>query len=115
MDSSDYGYLGSLIKPQWQYLNKFAQDIADGKQPLNGSLLARAALYAQAARGIFEAFAMELAKENGATEAKSVLAIADHCPSCLQQAAKGWQSMDDIVPIGARDCLANDRCTLVFR
>ncbi len=35
MSQSDYGYLGSLIKPQYQYLNKFAQDIASGKQPLS--------------------------------------------------------------------------------
>lgn len=115
MSQASYGYLGSLIKPQYQYLNKFAQDIASGTQSLDGSLVARAALYAQAARGIFEAMAMEMAKENGATQAKSVLALADHCPGCLQQAAKGWQAIDAVVPIGSRDCLSNDRCTLIFR
>jgi hypothetical protein len=118
MSQAQYGYLGSLIKPQYQYLNNFASDIASGKQQLDGSLVARAALYVQASRSIFESMAMELAKENGATQAKSVLARADHCTgkgSCIEQAGKGWQNIDDVIPIGSRPCLSNCRCTLIYK
>jgi hypothetical protein len=115
MSQSDYGYLGSLIKVQYQYLRTFASEIASGKQPLDGSLLARAALYAQAARGIFYAMATELAKEAGCTQERRMLGVADHCAGCVTQAAKGWQPIGSLAPIGATECLSNCRCSKQFK
>lgn len=115
MSQSDYGYLGSLIKTQYQYLRSFAQQIASGQQPLDGTLLSRAALYAQAARGIFYAMMTELAIESGMTQERRVLGMADHCKSCLTEAAKGWQPIGTLLPIGATECLANCRCSLAFK
>jgi hypothetical protein len=113
MSQADYGFLGSLIKKQYTYLAKFAQDIASGKQKLDGSLLARAALYAQAARSIFETVLDHIAREAGAMQERSILGISDHCRECVQEAAKGWQPIGTLIPIGERLCRANCRCSMI--
>lgn len=115
MSQSDYGYLGSLIKPQYQYLRDFAAQIASGQQAMDGSLVARSALYAQAARGIFYAMAQNLAQEGGCTQARRVLGGYDHCNGCVTQAAKGWQPLADLVFIGDTECLSNCRCSVELR
>ena len=113
--NADLGYLGSLIKKQYEFLRNFANDIKQGRQALDGTLLARAELYTQAARGIYSAMVTRAAKMGGMTEAKRLLGPADHCSTCLSQAAKGWQNIDNVLPIGDAECLSNCRCDLVFR
>ncbi len=113
--NSDLGYLGSLIKEQYKFLRNFANDIKQGRQALDGTLLARAELYSQASRGIYSDMVTRAAKLGGMSEAKRALGIADHCSTCLSQAALGWQSIDNVLPIGDAECLSNCRCDLIFR
>ncbi|MGI9061606.1 MAG: hypothetical protein ACR2H5_23865 [Ktedonobacteraceae bacterium] len=115
MDSASYGYLGLRVKPQYQYLRNFAAQIANGQQPPDGTLIARAALYAQAARGIFEAMAGHLAQEAGCTQEKSNLGIADSCALCIREAAKSWSAIGSLLPVGQRTCLSNCRCTFSYK
>src|SRR5260221_4578692 len=51
--NSDLGYLGSLIKKQYEFLRNFSNDIKQGRQPLDGTLLARVSLYNQEPTGIY--------------------------------------------------------------
>jgi hypothetical protein len=112
---ADFGYMGSLIKKQYQFLAKFAQDIASGKQALDGSLLSRAELYAQYGRAIFEDMVGREAANGGATQEQSNLGAADHCGDCVTEAAKGWQPIGTLIPIGERQCLANCHCSMEYK
>ena len=55
MTQSDWGAVGQLVKEQYQYLRNFADEIASGKQPLDGRLLVRTDMYGDAPRGTYEA------------------------------------------------------------
>jgi hypothetical protein len=110
---ADLGYMGSLIKKQYAYLQGFAEDIASGRQLLTGSFLARVKLYSEAARGSFESVKVRAARLGGVTLAKRELGISDSCPGCLEQAAKGWQPIMEVAPIGSQQCLSNCHCQIV--
>jgi hypothetical protein len=113
--ASDLGYMGSLIKKQYNYLNDFAKDIASGVQKLDGAFLSRVKLYSEAARGTYHSVQTREMKQAGVKEAKRVLGPADHCPGCLEQAAKGWQPIGEVAPIGSQQCLTNCHCEVVFQ
>jgi hypothetical protein len=112
---SDLGYMGSLIKKQYQYLNEFGKDIASGVQKLDGSFLARVKLYAEAGRGSYESVRVREARLSGVTSGRRRLGIADSCPGCLEQAAKGWQPLTEIAPIGSQQCLTNCHCHIEIK
>lgn len=122
MTQSDWGWVGSEIKKQYQFLDRFAADIASGKQPLNGRFLQRAKLYANASRGMFEEMRrryMRLFK--GATEERRNLGVAEHCQTvdklegCVELAAKGWQPIGTLPRIGESPCRTNCKCYYLFR
>lgn len=112
---SDLGYMGSLIKKQYQYLNEFGKDIASGAQKLDGSFLSRVKLYAQAGRGTYHSVQTREMRQSGVKQAKRVLGVADSCPGCLEQARKGWQPIGEVAPIGSQQCLTNCHCTIEFK
>ena len=114
------GRIGRIIRDEYAYLANFAQQIKSGQQRLDGSLVTRANLYAQAPRGTYHAIEQRGMMEQGKTECRNVLGPADHCEganSCIEQTAKGWVSLSGgaMVPIGRRLCLANCRCRLEYR
>lgn len=113
--ASDLGYLASQIKEQYKYLNKMALQIRKGEQPLDGTLVSRAALYAQAGREIYENVVQRAAENAGMSQSRSVLGPADHCGECVDEAARGWVPIGQNIPIGQRTCLANCHCALEFR
>lgn len=112
---SDLGYMGSLLKKQYQYLNDFAKDIASGAQKLDGSFLARVKLYSEAGRGSYESVRVREAKLSGVSLGRRVLGIADSCPGCLEQASKGWQTLSEIAPIGSQQCKTNCHCHIEIK
>jgi hypothetical protein len=112
---SDLGYIGSLVKEQYKFFRNMVKDIRQGKQSLDGSLLARVGLYAQASRGTYEKAVERAAKSAGATESKSELGVADHCAQCVSEASRGWVAIGSLIPIGERTCLQNCHCMIVYR
>ncbi|GCE49190.1 hypothetical protein EI42_06007 [Thermosporothrix hazakensis] len=115
MSPADYGFVGNLLKEQYLFLRGFVKDIKTGKQALDGTLLARSALYTQAARGSHEAMRERVARIGGARLQRSILGIADHCTGCLQEARKGWQPIGSLIPIGQRQCKSHCRCTMQYK
>ncbi|OJW05785.1 MAG: hypothetical protein BGO39_04995 [Chloroflexi bacterium 54-19] len=111
---ADYGYIGQLVKQQYQYLNQFAKDIATGVQLLDKSFPSRVKLYAEAARGTYHSVQTRAERLAGRTQAKRVLGPADHCPGCVEQAGKGWQPIEEVAPIGSQQCLTNCHCSIEF-
>lgn len=115
MTQSDWGRVGAEVRRQYQYLEGFTREIADGTQRLDGTLQRRAQMYVDAGRTTYHRFEQVAAVDMGMTEERSVLSPADHCQGCLDEAAKGWQPIGQMVPIGRRDCRSNDRCTVEYR
>src|SRR5512133_629684 len=53
MSQSDWGATGQMIREQYGYLRNFAEQIANGTQALDGRLMVRTDMYADAAYGTF--------------------------------------------------------------
>ena len=118
MTQADWGRVGQLIKGQYGYLDNFAEELAGGLA-VTAAVLTRMKMYTEAAVGTHERFMTRRFANAGYDLERSVLdARAKHCTgggSCIEQAAMGWQSIGDMIPIGARVCLTRDRCLHEFR
>jgi hypothetical protein len=116
MSQSDWGAAGRMVRNQYDYLRGFAEQIASGKQLLNGTALARTNLYGEAARGTFEEMRRRYERlMNGQEEEARILGEADHCEGCLDQAAMGWQPIGTLDPIGSEECLTHCHCSFAYR
>jgi hypothetical protein len=116
MSQADWGRAGQWIQKQYEYLDKFADAIFTGDQPLNGNFLRRADLYGQSGRGLVEQMRRAWQKNNNAMEEeRRTLGEADHCMGCLEQASRGWQPIGSLDPIGAEECSTNCHCYFEFR
>ena len=116
MTFSDWGATGQLIREQYDYLRNFAKEIADGTQPLDGRLLVRSDLYADAANGTYWEMDKRDHLQSGYDEGRRVLeAGADHCDDCLEYASEGWMPIDEIPEIGNSQCLTRCRCEIEYR
>ena len=112
MTLSDYGRAGQLIREQYSYLQRFAQDIESGKQRLDGSLDRRAKMYIDAGRKSYYK-ALEAAIVQGrVTHIASVLNPADHCQECVELNGR-WYRIDSGLynPPGNRECRTNCKCS----
>jgi hypothetical protein len=115
MAPGDYGRVGARLREQYQFLGRFAADVASGTQPLDGRLLARAGLYGQAARAGFEAERRRLAGIRGQQAERNILHARESCAECREQTRRGWVPFGSLVPIGERICLTRCKCTLGYR
>jgi hypothetical protein len=115
MRPADYLAAAREIKRQYQYAREFADQVADGRQPLNGTIVSRARQYGQAARGHYAREWGRGQQQRGYQSVRNVLAPAEHCQQCRSLAARGWMPLDEMVPIGERTCRGNDRCRLEYR
>lgn len=108
---SVWGYLGSLVKKQYRFLDNFADEIAANPEAwLNGRLFIRMEMYGKADFNTFELMLQRKAQLEGKTEERRVLGVADHCDCCVEQAAQGWQPIGTLRDIGDCTCLTNCRC-----
>lgn len=114
MSPADYGRVGAELKFQYEKLRQFALQIEKGLL-LDGRFLRRTKLYAQSGRVSYTAALRQEMLVRGFKEERSVLAKADHCAECVQEAAKGWVPIGDLINIGERICRSNCRCHLEFR
>lgn len=115
LDQSDFGWVGQRIRGEYAYLRDFASQLASGQQPLNGTVLSRVALYAEAGRATHRAALQRLAVQDGMQQERNQLGAADHCPGCLSQTAMGWQPVGTLIPCGSRDCMSRCRCHIQYR
>lgn len=116
MSQADWGAAGRQIRDQYGYLHNFAQEMASGKQPMNGRVNVRADLYVEAARDTFEEMRRRYEKNNNAmTEERRVLAAAENCNGCIEQAGKGWQPIGTLPRIGSQECRTRCKCTFEYR
>lgn len=115
MTSRDFGRVGSRVREQFKYLDRFTREVESGKQASDGRLVQRAKSYAAAARVNFHESQTDQLAELGYSEEKNVLHVAEHCDDCVDQAALGWVPIGTLTPIGSRKCRVNDRCSVQYR
>jgi hypothetical protein len=114
MTQADYGRAGSLIKFEYQQLEKFAIQIEQGL-PLDGHFLQRAGQYAHAARHSYHVIDRREQEGRGKDEERNVLHAGDSCDGCLSADASGWQPLGTLPLPGDRDCKRNCKRTLIYR
>lgn len=114
---SDWGWMGSELKKQYQFLNNFAKDIAANPEAwMNGRLDARMNLYKESAYSVLENAMRREAERQGFDEERRILGATDkHCPDCLEAAAQGWQSIGTLPAIGDSVCITNCKCEFEYR
>jgi len=111
---SDFGRVGQIVREQYGYLRGFANDIASGKQRLDGTLGTRAKLYSQAARtSLYKSKAANMG--GGVTHQRSIRSARDSCRQCLDLDRKVFRIDDASFPLpGQRICLTRCRCHLEY-
>lgn len=114
MSQSDYGYVGSQVKEQYERLNAWARELGSGAAPLDGRAEARAALYGKAAHSTGAKMLARDRQRSGARRERNVLGDAEHCSGCLAATGRGWVPLGTLPPVGSRDCRANDRCRIEY-
>lgn len=115
MTQADFGRVGRIVRAEYRFLGQFANEIASGKVKLDGRLLVRASQYGQAGRETYLTFWGLEGDKRGFDEERSILNPAEHCQDCIDQAAKGFQPRGQMIPIGRRQCRANDKCSVELR
>lgn len=115
MTPSRYLEAARAIKAHYQYLRDFAEQISDGRQPLNGSLTARARQYGQGARAQFERIRGRGQQRRGYQSERNVIHSGETCSGCRAESARGWVPVGGLVPVGSRTCRGNCRCSISYR
>lgn len=115
MTPADFGRVGQRVRTQYDYLRNFAQSLKDGIVRTDGTFLNRAKMYANSARVAFHESLGDQLAGLGYSEERNLLATAEHCGGCLTETARGWVPIGTLIPVGERDCLANDRCQIDYR
>jgi hypothetical protein len=90
------------------------QDIIDGKVS-PGTLDNRLRMFGQSGKLTYWETKADIAKSNF-TQARRILAPAEHCPNCIEYARRGWGAIANVIlPTQACQCRTNCKCTLEFK
>jgi hypothetical protein len=112
---ADYGRAGQRIREQYGYLSRFASQIADGTQKLDGTLDYRLRLYAQAGRETFYRSQLAHITPGGPTHLRSKRNVRDSCKDCIELDGRVYAIGDPSFRVpGQRQCLSNCRCTIEY-
>jgi hypothetical protein len=116
LGDDDYGRVGRIVRDEYAWIRNFRTEIEDG-YPLDGRFLRRVELYAQAGRETFHKVERQVQLEQGNTLERSILGAADHCEgegSCVEQAARGWVLVGQLIAIGQRLCGRRCKCSIEY-
>lgn len=110
--SADWSVVGRRLRAEYGYLDRFAREIANGL-PLDARFLARAAMYASAASGTYEAVLRRADLATGRVlEERRAIHSGHPCGPCKGYAALGWRPPGTLPGIGeACACLSRCRCS----
>ena len=114
LTAADFGRVGQRVRVQYAFLADFTSQLADNRIRLDGAFLSRAKMYAASARSAFYASQGDALESAGYTRERSLLHPAEHCDVCVSEAERGWVPIGQLIPIGQRTCLGNDRCTVEY-
>lgn len=115
MTPADWGAVGRQLRSEYQWLGRFALQILESRQKLNGQAVVRARMYAQAARSFYEDSQRELHARRGYTQERRVRHARESCDDCIEYESRGWQAINSLPRIGDSECKTNCRCTFEYR
>jgi hypothetical protein len=115
MTQADFGRVGQIVRREYEYLRRFANQIESGEQPLDGNVGRRARMYGQQGRNTYYAMQRAEMRLRGFDEERSILHEADHCQECVSEEKKGFQPIGDMIQIGQRLCRSNCKCSVEYR
>ncbi len=115
LDARQYGAVGYQLKRQYQFLDQFAQDLADGKLTPERAIW-RSGLYASSVKQTFSRTEQLSREREGFTVGKRLLdAQAQHCPECIGYERPDWVAIADIMPVGTNcSCQNFCKCRIVY-
>ena len=110
----DYGRIGAQLRLQYQRLRRFSEEILSGN--LSEAMVTyRTQLYYGKIKESYWAGRRQINQDNGALWEKRLLAIADHCASCLVYSDMGWQQIGVLpAPTNLCECQSNCKCTMIY-
>jgi hypothetical protein len=115
MTPARYGSVGRAIRDEYGFLREMAAQIADGRQPFDGTIATRARMYGQAARSTYERARTGDQAGRGYAFCRNVLRAAESCSGCRAETAKGVVPTGSLVPVGSRrPCLRNCKCVIRY-
>lgn len=111
--AADWSKAATRIKQQYKFLERFARQIEAGL-PLDGRFLARAASYASAGAGTYEAVLrrIDLASKLVISERRITHSLQP-CGPCFDYEAMGWTDPGTLPDTG-QDCECHSRCRCSF-
>jgi hypothetical protein len=114
MRPADFGRSGQIIREQYGYLSRMANDIATGKQRLDGTLDRRARLYIEAGRNsMYRSKAANMSAK--VTHQRSIRTKRDSCWQCVDLDRRVFRINDPSFPLpGRRVCLHNCGCHIEY-
>jgi hypothetical protein len=120
----DYSSIGGMLKEQYKYLRKFAQEIESGNLS-PGAIANRSRMYVNSSREAFERAQRRALSNNGTDLGKMDvhwnLGLAEHCDDCVAFEGLGWIPADKnpfggaFPGSGDTKCLTNCKCMLSYR
>jgi hypothetical protein len=113
--AEDMAEAHAVVAAHLGYLKRFRTDLATGQQALDGRARTRADLYGAAVWTEGQNAEVRHRKRNGFTQYRARLGPADHCKGCLDRAAKGWQKIGTLPPLGDSPCRSRCHCRWNFR
>lgn len=115
MTQADFGRVGQIVRREYGFLRDFANDIASGKQKLDGILVNRARLYGQAGRDTYQTFARNKAANSGFDRVMSIRHAKDSCSECVYFDRREYPiDSKAYKPPGRRICRSNCHCSEKF-
>lgn len=116
LTQADFGRVGSIVKREYGYLRAFAQEIASGKQKLDGRFMQRSQEYMRAGKTTYNEILKREREKRGELYVRNIRHARDSCGGCLEQEALGWVSVNDprLLPPGRRTCRGFCKCEWTF-
>lgn len=113
---SQWGKLGATLKAEYQYLQGFMQDIADGKLSPK-QIEARMNMYGNKIwNSYWQAKGTQMQNTNR-TQERRLLSPVENCEDCIALADRGWQPIGTLPKPadGSTVCLSNCRCVMEYK
>ncbi len=112
-----YGTVGRGLRSQYEYLDGFSRDIANGKLT-KSQIVQRASLYGASTRSAFhQSEKIARGREGFKLAMRQLDSAAIHCLDCLKHSTNGkYVPINEIVPIASRcRCFSRCRCSIIFK
>lgn len=114
MSQSDWGKVGAELKKQYQFLDKFADDLKKGRVS-EARAKQRAALYSRSARTVYADALKTANKDAGKVLSRRVVHASESCAECLRWSSMGYIDAEKQPPIGSLICRSNCRCEIIYK